>query len=180
VGHRLGARRDTGHIGHMGVAGIIGGMLALIICLFAGCGASSGASSRDLGPAAVGSPPLVGASAAAVSIVDFAFNPATLTVSPGTTVVWTNTSPFTPHTVTSDPGAPAAFNGSVDAGETFSFTFAQAGVYHYHCAIHPTMHGTVVVEAPTPMPTAVPSATPTAVPSATPTPTATPGPPHGK
>ena len=30
-------------------------------------------------------------------------------------------------------------------GETFTFTFTTAGVYPYHCTIHPTMVGTITV-----------------------------------
>jgi plastocyanin len=31
------------------------------------------------------------------------------------------------------------------SGATFSFTFAKAGTFAYHCTIHPFMKGTVVV-----------------------------------
>jgi plastocyanin len=76
----------------------------------------------------------------------FNFTPATVTIKAGTTVTWTNTT-GTPHTVTSDAGAPAPFDsGTVNAGGgTFSFTFTQPGSYGYHCNFHTYMQGTVVV-----------------------------------
>jgi plastocyanin len=76
----------------------------------------------------------------------FGFNPATVTIKAGTTVVWTNGS-VAPHTVTSDAGAPAAFDsGTISTGGgQFSFTFTKSGTYHYHCSIHTYMKGTIVV-----------------------------------
>ena len=82
-----------------------------------------------------------------VDIVNLAYNPAELTVQVGDTVTWTNNDGLA-HTATSDPGAPAAFDSSTIApGGTFQFTFDVVGTYAYHCAIHASMHGTVVVEA---------------------------------
>ena len=88
---------------------------------------------------------------AAVSITSsggygtFGFKPGTLSIKTGSTVTWTdNTS--APHTVTSDAGDPAAFNGSLGGnGATFSFTFTTPGTYKYHCSIHPYMTATVIV-----------------------------------
>jgi plastocyanin len=68
---------------------------------------------------------LLGADAqdgAAVTIVDFAFQPASLEVPAGSTVTWTNSGAAT-HTVTDD----------------------SAGTFTYHCEIHPQMVGTIVV-----------------------------------
>jgi plastocyanin len=77
-----------------------------------------------------------------VSIQNFAFSPATLTVKKGTTIVWTNLDSAT-HTVTSDTGK---FNsGNLSQNKTFSYTFNTAGAYAYHCAIHPMMIGTITV-----------------------------------
>jgi plastocyanin len=59
-----------------------------------------------------------------VTIVDFAFQPASLEVSVGTTVTWTN-SGASPHTVTADNGA--FDSGRLPPGASFSQTFgAQA------------------------------------------------------
>jgi plastocyanin len=64
--------------------------------------------------------------------------------------------------------------GNFNTGQTFSHTFATAGTFFYHCAIHPSeMMGKVVVAAaPTASPTAAPTAVPTAAATAAPTATA--------
>jgi plastocyanin len=78
-----------------------------------------------------------------VVIQNFAFSPATITVSRGATVTWTNDD-TTPHTVTTDTsGGPDS--GQIQPGQTFSFTFNTTGTFRYHCSIHPQMTGTVVV-----------------------------------
>jgi plastocyanin len=90
----------------------------------------------------------------AVSIVDFAFQPASIEVAVGSTVTWTNTGAAT-HTVTADDGA--FDSGRLGSGATFSQTFATPGTFTYHCEIHPQMTGTIVVtEAAAP---AAPAAT---------------------
>jgi plastocyanin len=84
------------------------------------------------------------ATTVAVEIKNIAF-PDTISVKPGTTVTWTNKDSF-PHTVTADSGQPVSFDSkSIAAGGTFSTTFAKAGTYSYHCEIHSTMHGKIVV-----------------------------------
>jgi plastocyanin len=118
------------------------------------------------------------AATSAVAIQGFAFVPASLTVNVGDTVRWTNTDPAT-HTVTSNT---SVFNSTVAAnGGTFAFQFGSAGTFAYHCDLHPSMTGTVVVRAaatpaPTPVPTPIPTAVPTSVPTVAPTarPTAAP------
>lgn len=77
-----------------------------------------------------------------VTIKGFAFSPDTLTVKVGTTVKWTNQDSVA-HSVTSDTGL--FDSGELAAGNTFSFTFTQAGTFDYHCAMHPSMIATIVV-----------------------------------
>ena len=80
--------------------------------------------------------------AAAVSIVDLAFEPAELEVSVGTSVTWTNDG-AAPHTATGDAGE---FDSDIlETGDSFSFTFEEAGTFAYHCNVHPDMTATVVV-----------------------------------
>ena len=96
--------------------------------------AASSAQAEDPAPAA--------ASGASVSIVDFAFEPASLQVAAGETVVWTNDG-LAPHTVTGD----FADSRVLEPGQTFSHTFAESGEFSYVCAIHPQMTGTIRVSA---------------------------------
>lgn len=77
-----------------------------------------------------------------VSIQDFFFSPAQITVQPGTTVTWMNNGQA-PHTVTADDGS---FDSeTLQPGQSFSFTFANAGTFSYFCEIHPFMTGSVTV-----------------------------------
>ena len=80
---------------------------------------------------------------ATVTIQNLAFSPATLTISVGTTVTWTNND-STSHTVTSDTGL--FDSGQMSQGSHFSHTFNDKGTFAYHCTIHTTMHGTVTVQ----------------------------------
>lgn len=82
------------------------------------------------------------ASAAEVRIAEHRYAPETITVPRGATVRWVNEDDD-PHTVTSDGDAFAS--PGLDRREAWTFTFAAAGTYAYHCALHPTMTGTVVV-----------------------------------
>ena len=78
----------------------------------------------------------------AVTIQNFAFNPATLSVPAGTVVTWTNRDTV-PHTATSTQGT--FDSGNLNPGQSFSFTCEQAGSYDYVCQYHPNMRGTVTV-----------------------------------
>jgi len=80
-----------------------------------------------------------------VTIQNYMFSPASITVKAGTTVTWTNKDAVA-HTVTADTNstdAPSSMD--IDQGKSYSFTFKKAGTYTYHCAPHPYMHGTVTV-----------------------------------
>jgi plastocyanin len=79
-----------------------------------------------------------------VTIDNFAFTPAEITVSPGTTITWLNRDDI-PHTVT-DAADPKAFKSApLDTGDSFSHTFAEPGTYRYFCSLHAHMQGTIVV-----------------------------------
>jgi len=88
-----------------------------------------------------------------VTIQGFAFSPASLTVNVGDTVTWVNKDAGVQHSATSDTGVtPAfdtnAFTGAADGSAASSaITFTTAGTFTYHCKVHPSMHGTIVVQA---------------------------------
>ena len=77
----------------------------------------------------------------------FAFSPATLTIKAGTTVTWKNNTTVS-HTATSDDGKSfdSGTSNPIAPGGTFSFTFTTAGTFPYHCAIHPFMKATIIVQ----------------------------------
>jgi len=82
----------------------------------------------------------------AITMKNMAFTPSQITVAKGGTVTWTNNDDAT-HTVTddlSDVGGPAS--GDIKPGETYSFTFNKTGSFQYHCTIHTSMRGTIVVK----------------------------------
>ncbi len=90
------------------------------------------------------------------------YDPGIVTVSKGTTVVWTNDD-IVSHTVTSGisfglgqfaefKGKQLGPDGLFDSGimapnAVFSFKFDKEGEYLYYCALHPFMVGKVIVEA---------------------------------
>ena len=100
------------------------------------------------GPTPAGPLPPISSTAApasgetAVTIANFAFDPATLTVTIGTTVKWTNQD-SAGHTVTADDNSWSS--GNLNQGDSYSHTFTQAGTYAYHCGVHPSMKATLIV-----------------------------------
>ena len=88
-------------------------------------------------------PPVTGGQTVSVSISNFAFVPATITVRAGTRVTWTNRQAGIEHTVTANDGS--FDSGNLSTGSSYSHVFTKAGTYAYHCAIHPFMTGTVIV-----------------------------------
>ena len=82
-------------------------------------------------------------SPAAVKIDNFAFAPATLTVTAGSTVTWKNEDD-SPHRIGDKNGT--FKSAALDTDETFSHTFAVPGEYAYICTIHPYMAGKIIVK----------------------------------
>jgi plastocyanin len=113
-------------------------LLAIAMALLAGCGSDSGADQSTSGSTASA------AGATAVTIKDYTYKPASITVPVGTTVKFTNED-STPHTATSKQ--PDVFeSGSIDTGKTGEVTLKKAGTFTYYCLFHPFMKGTIVVQ----------------------------------
>jgi len=102
-------------------------------------------------PASGGMP---GGPVSTVTVQDFSFSPATLSVTVGSTIQWTNKGPSA-HTATSDigiwdSGQLSSPLGSNSLGGSYRFTFTTTGTFHYHCTIHPpsrfpSFRGTITV-----------------------------------
>jgi plastocyanin len=106
---------------------------------FVACFAAAGV----LGFGALGVALAAAQGAAAVTIDNFTFSPAPITVAAGTTVTWTNNDDI-PHTVRAVDGS--FHSKAMDTADSYSFTFAKPGVYSYFCSLHPKMVGKVVVK----------------------------------
>jgi len=110
-------------------------LILMAMMLLAACGPKAG-------PTPAGTLPPIQPGEVKVSIAGFAFDPATLTVTTGTTVTWTNDDTAA-HTVTSDDGSWGS--NSLAKGDSFSFTFNEAGTFSYHCGVHPSMQATITI-----------------------------------
>lgn len=85
-----------------------------------------------------------------ITLTKNGFEPQTLKIKVGTTVVWVNNSGDT-ATVNSDPHPthtlfPFLNLGSFDDGSSLSVKFDKVGVYTYHNHLNPTETGTIIVE----------------------------------
>jgi LPXTG-motif cell wall-anchored protein len=158
-------RRATGHARHATAS-------AKRTTRASGPGAAVGAGSGVLGALSPGAGHQTAhaASDTSVTIADFSFTPASITIHVGDTVTWVNNGPSA-HTATANNGA---FNtGVLQKGHSASHTFTKAGTYSYICSIHPFMHGTVVVLANSTTTTTTPATTPTSTTPASTTPAST-------
>lgn len=116
-------------------------VLAVALVALMGCSSGGGTSSSSAAPSGGTSSGGASAGGDAVTIQNFSFSPASLTVKTGATVTWTNKDSVA-HTVVgtdfkSDQIAP---------GATYTHAFTTAGSYDYHCSIHPSMTGTIIVQ----------------------------------
>jgi len=126
-------------------------LVALAVFGLAACGGGGGGGSQVTSPPPGGGntpPPANG-----ITVSNNNYSPGAKTVAVGSTVQWAwNTCTGDPyyggqtcaeHSVTFDDGITSA---TQDHG-TFSRTFAAAGTYNYHCAVHgAAMSGSITVQ----------------------------------
>lgn len=109
-------------------------MLSLmVLTLFAGltgCGGSSSTSTPT-------------GSTESVSIEEYAFTPADLTIAKGTTVKFSN-GDSTNHTATATDSS-VLDTGTIAPGKSKTVSFERPGTFQYFCAFHPFMKGTITV-----------------------------------
>ena len=79
-----------------------------------------------------------------VIIKDFQFYPSELTISKGDKVIFINKDSMD-HTVTSDM-ATYYFDFKIKPGLQVIQYFNIPGIYNYHCSIHPSMQGKIIVK----------------------------------
>ncbi|MDQ6662755.1 MAG: cupredoxin domain-containing protein [Chloroflexota bacterium] len=130
---------------------IVLSLTIVTMLILAACGGTTetptSPSTSAATPTAAASPTSATGTTMAVKIVEkdnkYSFEPATLTITKGTQITWTNASDA-PHMVTSDTGA---FNtpDNLTGNKTFTMVFNTAGTFNYHCDIHPYMKATITV-----------------------------------
>lgn len=81
-----------------------------------------------------------------VGMSGLAFVPSTLTIQVGENVTWTNNEAVA-HNVVSDNATDPFTSGVMSYGQTYTHRFNQAGIFPYHCSLHPGMTGTIIVVA---------------------------------
>ena len=108
--------------------------IILVVFIVLSIGVLSGCTQQQTPPPATGK---------TITIKNFAFDPATLTIKVGENVTWTNEDSAS-HKVKEVNGI---FESStLGNGQSFTYIFTTAGTYNYTCTIHPSMKGTVFVE----------------------------------
>lgn len=130
-------------------------LACVLILILAGCGGSQALSSPQsslskplavpaastiLTPSAA-SPTSASAAPNTVTMGNRKFIPSEITISKGETVTWINTDSIA-HNVVGNK-----FNsGTLGRGQSFSYTFNEAGTFDYVCTFHPGMTGKVIVK----------------------------------
>jgi plastocyanin len=117
-------------------------LMAGTALLFAGCGGGSSPSAAA-NPSRSSSQAASGTSSSVVTISNFKFVPATVTVKQDARVTVTNQD-GTAHTLTADDGH-SFDTGTLAHGASQTISVSKPGSCSYHCSIHPFMHGTLVV-----------------------------------
>ncbi|HUP18127.1 MAG TPA: cupredoxin domain-containing protein [Acidimicrobiia bacterium] len=110
------------------------GSLAAVVCLLlAACSESAATTGSTTATSQDG----------VVQVADMAFTPASVSITAGSTVTWTNNDTV-PHIVSFGDQGPQS-SEVIDPGGTFSATFEEAGSFAYLCTLHPGMSGVVEV-----------------------------------
>jgi plastocyanin len=83
----------------------------------------------------------------AADLEDKAYQPNPINIDVGTTIVWTNND-LTTHTVTehTSSAVPNGFDsGLLGSEEKYRHVFDKTATIEYHCMLHPTMSGKIIV-----------------------------------
>ena len=113
-------------------------LLAAGAVLLVGCGGGGGGTDQTSSASSGGS------GARTVTIKDYIYKPASITVPKGATITFANHD-STAHTATSKQ-AGAFESGPIDPGKSAKITLEKTGTFTYYCLFHPFMKGTIIVE----------------------------------
>lgn len=125
-------------------------MFFAVLGLVVACGTSSNPSGGTGGPATSGNTPggavvTTTPAATTITIKNFAYEPPSLTVAPGTKITVINEDEA-PHTVTATDHS--FDSGMIHGGQRGEFTAPTTpGTYPYICTVHPYMKGTLIVQS---------------------------------
>jgi plastocyanin len=144
VAHHRRTRATHRTLPRLAVLALVGMALTLAACSSGGSATSSSSTAGSSGSTATtGGTGGSSSGTDAITIKNFAFSPASITVAPGATVTVTNKDQVT-HTLTASDGR--FDTGDISSGASKTFTAPKtAGKYPYICSIHQYMAGTVTV-----------------------------------
>jgi plastocyanin len=113
--------------------------IMIILAFITGCGGSNASNDTTKSTGAVQAN--ANQNTINVKISDYKFDPETININKGDTVIWKNEDPMT-HNITSN----GFTSPDLNKGDTFSFTFKDAGTFDYICSFHANMKGKVIVK----------------------------------
>jgi len=85
-----------------------------------------------------------GTATVSATVADNTWTPSTVNAKVGDVITWTN-GDGVPHGVALDDGSCKMSKSIAPSGGTGSLTFSKAGTYPFHCFVHPSMKGTIVI-----------------------------------
>ena len=97
-----------------------------------------------LAVAAAAAVPATAATTKSVTLKNIDISKKTVSIHRGDSVRWLFRDAPTPHNVTSSGAKRFKSSSSMTSG-SYTVKFTKAGTYRYHCTIHPSMQGKVVV-----------------------------------
>ena len=80
---------------------------------------------------------------AKVDIKNTMFTPSQVSIDNGGTVTWTNNDTVAHNVIVDNGEGPSS--DLIQPGSSYSYEFTKPGSYQYHCSVHPSMRGTIVV-----------------------------------
>ena len=81
-----------------------------------------------------------------ISIASMAFNPPSMTIKKGSIVRWVNNDAAAHTVIFTKQSGLACGTGIMSSAQSCSVKIDEPGTYTYTCSIHPSMHGTIIVE----------------------------------